>query len=116
MVRKADLQKKKNDDEIEEYWVQCDACESWIHQICGLFNKGKNDQSVHYLCPSCLILVGGWRLMHANFAGSCAAHVSCTAFVETVHTAPRTHARTHTCRTYAGAACSIAQAGARSSL
>jgi hypothetical protein len=56
-VRKADLQKKKNDDEVEEGWVQCDACESWVHQICGLFNKGKNDQNVHYLCPKCLILV-----------------------------------------------------------
>lgn len=55
-VRKADLQKKKNDDEIEEGWVQCDACESWVHQICGLFNKGKNDQNVHYLCPKCLML------------------------------------------------------------
>eukprot|EP00879_Flechtneria_rotunda_P004691 GHRR01004955.1.p1 GENE.GHRR01004955.1~~GHRR01004955.1.p1 ORF type:complete len:1088 (+),score=359.45 GHRR01004955.1:402-3266(+) len=54
-VRKADLQKKKNDDEIEEGWVQCDACESWVHQICGLFNKGKNDQNVHYLCPKCLM-------------------------------------------------------------
>jgi hypothetical protein len=59
MVRKADLQKKKNDDEIEEGWVQCDACESWVHQICGLFNKGKNDQNVHYLCPKCLMLVRG---------------------------------------------------------
>jgi hypothetical protein len=59
-VRKADLQKKKNDDEVEEGWVQCDACESWVHQICGLFNKGKNDQNVHYLCPKCLILVRGW--------------------------------------------------------
>jgi hypothetical protein len=58
-VRKADLQKKKNDDEIEEGWVQCDACESWVHQICGLFNKGKNDQNVHYLCPKCLMLVRG---------------------------------------------------------
>jgi hypothetical protein len=56
-VRKADLQKKKNDDEIEEGWVQCDACEAWIHMICGLFNKGKNDQNVHYLCPSCLMRV-----------------------------------------------------------
>eukprot|EP00878_Enallax_costatus_P007519 GHUV01007875.1.p1 GENE.GHUV01007875.1~~GHUV01007875.1.p1 ORF type:complete len:926 (+),score=290.96 GHUV01007875.1:200-2779(+) len=62
-VRKADLTKKKNDDEIEEGWVQCDACESWIHQICGLFNKGKNDQNVHYLCPSCLVagLMNGQR-------------------------------------------------------
>lgn len=55
VIRKADLQKKKNDEETEEYWVQCDACEAWVHQICGLFNKGRNDKDVHYLCPRCLI-------------------------------------------------------------
>jgi E1A/CREB-binding protein len=54
-VRKADLIKKKNDEEMEESWVQCDYCEQWVHQICGLFNKGRNDQNVHYLCPECLL-------------------------------------------------------------
>lgn len=56
-VLKKDLQKKKNDDEVEEGWVQCDCCDNWVHMICGLFNKGKNDQTVHYLCPTCLMHV-----------------------------------------------------------
>ncbi len=54
-VRKAELIKKKNDEELEESWVQCDYCEAWVHQICGLFNKGRNDKDVHYLCPECLL-------------------------------------------------------------
>lgn len=77
-MRKADLQKKKNDDEIEEGWVQCDACESWVHQICGLFNKGKNDQNVHYLCPKCLMLV---RAVLWGLHGCRQAVVLCVAVV-----------------------------------
>ncbi len=49
-------QKRKNDEEIEEGWVQCDHCEGWVHQICGMFNKGRNNNDVHYLCPDCLII------------------------------------------------------------
>jgi E1A/CREB-binding protein len=52
-VRKADLIKRKNDEEIEEPWVQCDNCEAWVHQICGLFNK-----------------VGGWLCYPGKRAGS----------------------------------------------
>jgi E1A/CREB-binding protein len=48
------VQKRKNDEEIEEGWVQCDHCEGWVHQICGMFNKGRNNHDVHYLCPDCL--------------------------------------------------------------
>lgn len=67
---KKDLQKKKNDDEIEEGWVQCDCCESWVHMICGLFNKGKNDKNVHYLCPNCLVTVRvDTRLVAARVCG-----------------------------------------------
>ena len=62
-VFKKDLQKKKNDDEVEEGWVQCDCCDNWVHMICGLFNKGKNDQTVHYLCPTCLMDVS--TLLHS---------------------------------------------------
>ena len=53
-VRKAEILKRKNDEEIEEYWVQCDCCEAWVHQICGLFNKGRNNANTTYLCPDCL--------------------------------------------------------------
>ena len=51
----AELEKKKNDEETEEGWVQCDVCELWVHQICGLFNKGRNKEDTPYVCPSCLL-------------------------------------------------------------
>jgi E1A/CREB-binding protein len=35
--------------------VQCDHCERWVHQICGLFNKGRNDEDMPYICPMCLL-------------------------------------------------------------
>ncbi|KAG1671872.1 hypothetical protein FOA52_003439 [Chlamydomonas sp. UWO 241] len=53
--KKADLLKKKNENEDDEAWVGCDNCEGWVHQICGMFNKGRNNQDVHYLCPECLV-------------------------------------------------------------
>ena len=52
-----ELQKKKNDDDIDEGWVMCDACDGWVHQVCGLFNKGQNEQDTHFLCPHCLLSV-----------------------------------------------------------
>lgn len=48
--------KKKNDDIQEEPWVQCDSCDAWVHQICGLFNRLLNDENnTHYCCPNCLL-------------------------------------------------------------
>jgi E1A/CREB-binding protein len=52
-VRKHSLQKLKNDSNPEEAWVQCDTCDSWVHQICALFNGRKNKSSASYLCPKC---------------------------------------------------------------
>lgn len=55
-AKKAELKKKKNDEVHEESWVQCDVCERWIHQICGLFNTRQNkEHHSEYCCPLCLL-------------------------------------------------------------
>ena len=54
-IMKSDLKKKKNDEVHEESWVQCDSCERWVHQICGLFNTRQNKENTsEYSCPACL--------------------------------------------------------------
>ena len=54
-ITKADLKKKKNDEVHEESWVQCDTCERWVHQVCGLFNTRQNkEHNSEYCCPRCL--------------------------------------------------------------
>eukprot|EP00804_Cyclotella_cryptica_P015047 CCRYP_000634-RA/>CCRYP_000634-RA protein AED:0.01 eAED:0.01 QI:1424/1/1/1/0.66/0.5/4/88/1434 len=54
-LKKVELTKRKNDETHEESWVQCDDCERWIHQICGLYNtrQDKENKSA-YSCPLCL--------------------------------------------------------------
>lgn len=87
MISKSTIMKKKNDDIQEEGWVQCDTCDAWVHQICGLFNRLLNDDnSTHYQCPECLLkgLQNGTRMPIAERPSSMLEVLlaSCVALVE----------------------------------
>ena len=54
-VKKSDM-KEKNDEQPEKSWVQCDCCNRWMHQICGLFNARKNKElKSEHKCPFCTL-------------------------------------------------------------
>ncbi|KAF0699803.1 Aste57867_9644 [Aphanomyces stellatus] len=50
---KSELTRKKNDEIHEEPWVQCDTCNQWVHQICGLFSD--KEKSGEFQCPPCML-------------------------------------------------------------
>jgi E1A/CREB-binding protein len=58
-VKKSDLQEFKNDALPEEGWVNCDDCNSWVHQVCALFNGRANKSNARYTCPNCYLKKGG---------------------------------------------------------
>jgi E1A/CREB-binding protein len=54
-VMKRDLQEFKNDALPEEGWVNCDTCQSWVHQVCALFNGRTNKSTARFTCPTCYL-------------------------------------------------------------
>ncbi|KAH7298465.1 hypothetical protein KP509_25G044800 [Ceratopteris richardii] len=54
-VQKSALEKKRNDEQRVEAWVECDKCKKWQHQVCALFNARINKERTEYVCPDCCI-------------------------------------------------------------
>ena len=66
VVVKANLKKKKHDEESKEGWVECEKCKKWVHQICGLYNvkldkkksasgSQRSNDAYEFYCPQCCL-------------------------------------------------------------
>ncbi|KAM3373039.1 hypothetical protein ACQJBY_019785 [Aegilops geniculata] len=55
---KAKYERRSNYAETDaesEWWVACDKCKAWQHQICALFNPKVMEEGVEYTCAKCLL-------------------------------------------------------------
>ena len=57
-IKKSDLFEFTNDALPEETWVNCDECNSCVHQVCALFNDRTNGSNAKYTCPDCVLKRG----------------------------------------------------------
>ena len=55
-IPKVSLLKLKNEEDLEEPWVACDVCGSWVHQVCVLFNARRDTSGEScFTCPACIL-------------------------------------------------------------
>nr|CAB3491292.1 unnamed protein product [Digitaria exilis] len=38
---------------VDEFWICCDACETWFHGKCVKITPAKAEHIKHYKCPNC---------------------------------------------------------------
>merc|ERR1712232_648652 len=48
------LLKRKNEEEVAETWLTCQACGNGVHKVCSMYNEYVHSEK-NYRCPICVI-------------------------------------------------------------